>query len=66
MADDEYEEEVTENPRHQAQRDQNQEGGKFGYPGKGISGYLKPKKQVYRELNEALDEEIPSVKQRRD
>lgn len=62
-ADDDRE--ISENPRHLAQKNANRSGGKFAAGLKGTSGYLKPKKQVYKEINEALEVETPSVKRRR-
>jgi len=62
---DREDEEITENPRHEAQRQANREGGQYGrHPG--ASDYLKPKKQVYAELDEALDIDTPAVKKRRE
>jgi len=64
MADNDLdEEEIVEHPRHQAQRQQNRTGGRYGHPG--ASDYGKPLKQVYEKLDEALDIDVPPVKQRR-
>ena len=67
MADDyqEDEQEVTEHPRHEAQRQANRAGGRFATGQRGTSGYMKPKRQVYQELDKAFEGTEPPVKSRR-